>query len=534
MTRKYRFQSRCEGFCIAALVLGACSAHADPSILFDTTSIDVGAVAHGSAYQQELPIFNAGDAPLVVERIVSTCECLMFESDVLPFEIAPAGEYRLPIAYLPPASFGKFKHRIIIGSNDPTNPITGVVITGYNGLPVIFEPESLRWTAARGTTLAQTLRLRPAYPDLALKFIGGEVLGTAIAVSLVPYSEDGVEGAELRFTLPDTLDPAEYKTEVSVLLTLDGKDEVLQIPFLGTVLTDQDVSPRVIRSPSTPRKPGDFLGQVVIQPNREGERIEIADLRVSGLIRAELAPYDTEPERRVNVFANHVEPGPIQEATVQLTTTSEDEPLLTIPVVFRPAPPIMAEPDGFRVELEPGQALTREIVFTSVYHQQSAITEARIEVLSSIQAEAGATDIAGATATKADTGTPPDGTVAEEEIPMERPAELPDALVSVARIEQEVLGATPEVAVDQPGEDPVVADEPVVDQPAVVALTLTAGVEAKEQRERVIVTTNIEGFETIEIPITIRTVLPDVAVETVESETATPVATESEAPTTPE
>ena len=49
-----------------------------------------------------------------------------------------------------------------------------------------------------------------------------------------------------------------------------------------------------------------------------------------------------------------------------------------------------------------------------------------------------------------------------------------------------------------------------------VALTLTAATEAKEQRERVVVTTNIEGFETIEISVVIKTVLPEAPVETEE------------------
>ena len=524
-------------FVFVFTLLSLTIAFAGPFLVVDPETVDLGTVAGGTIAEGRVSLVNAGDAPLVIKGVHASCSCLSVES---PHEvdatIAPAGELVLPFSYDTSGRYGEIDAQILVATDDPEHPFSHVPVVGFIDVPIRAEPAAgFEWSALRGSVIPQTLKIWPGSPERSFEFVGAEVTDTQVAVTWAPIKEDGVEGVELSFTLPDTMDPPSYKAVVSALAVIDGKDEVLQVPFIGTILGDQNLSTRQIVSIRKPHKPGDYIGKVVVRSNRAGERIEVYQVDTSGPIRIERRSDDTTLEEKVLVFADHSAPGPMQEAAVYLRTTSVDEPVATVPVTFLPAPPLMVEPNGVQVYLEPGETHPIEFEFINVYRQPDAIAEARIEVMptpdaelqAEIAAETGvATEATTATATKADTDATGETPVVGEEIPMERPAELPDALTEVAQIEQEVLSATPESESDQP---------------ALIALTLSGAAEAKEQHELVILTTNVAGFETIEIPVKITTRLPraqdeapaegegepaDVTLEGTATESATPATAE--------
>ena len=509
-------------FVFVFTLLSLTIAFAGPFLVVDPETVDLGTVAGGAIAEGRVSLVNAGDAPLVIKGVHASCSCLSVES---PHEvdatIPVAGELVLPFSYDTAGRYGEIDAQILVATDDPEHPFTHVPVVGFIDVPMRAEPAAgLEWSALRGSAIPQMLKIWPGSAERSFEFVGAEVTDTKVSVTWTPIKVNGVEGVELSFTLPDTLEPPAYNAMISVLAVIDGKDEVLQVPFVGTVLGDQNLNTRRIVSIRKPHKPGDYIGKVVVRSNRAGERIEVYQVDTRGPIRIERRSDDTTLEEKVLVFADHSAPGPLQEAAIYLRTTSEDEPTATVPVTFLPAPPLMVEPNGVEIYLAPGESFPIDFEFTNVYRQPAAIAEARVEVVptvdaraeAEIQAEAAA-EATEATQTKPETGATLEPAVEGEEVPAEEePVELPAALTSVARVEQEVLSATPDTAIDQP---------------AVVALTLTAATEAREQSERMIVTTNIEGFETIEIPIVIKTVLPEPAIE---EEAPAPDATETETP----
>ena len=482
-------------------VLMTATSHAAPMLIVDPEAVSLGTIPRGSVVGSKVTVYNAGDEALEIRGLSVSCPCLSFQP--LPeggVSIPPAGEYVVPLEYDTETRLGEFKAGLVIVSNDPENTVVSVWVHGFIDVPVRVEPATgIHWTSVRGVTLEETLRLWPAGPSQALEFVGAQVAGTEVRVESSSVEENGARGIELQFTLPDAPEPIEYNTTVDMLFTVNGVDQVLQVPFTGTVLTELDVR---FNARNRNHKSGDFVGQIVVRPNGSEGSAAVLTLQTSGPFRAELDPDELARERRINVYAMHTEPGPKQEGAVMLTTTSKEQPYLTVPVSLTPAPAIMADTRGFEVIMRAGSTATREISFINVYHQAAQITEARVEVVPPVVAEVVETPVTGGpVAAEVKAGTKADDTVdpVAGEVPAEAPVDdtpvdLPDALVAVARVDQEVLSTTPET---------------VADQPAKVSLTLTGAAEAKEQRERVIVTTNIVGFEAIEIPITIKTVLPD-------------------------
>lgn len=108
---------------VLVFLLVACSA-GSAQISAETTDFSFGEVVNGDIVSKRIEISNAGDKPLVVEAISTSCGCTKTSLDNM--EIAPGESSTLIIRFDSgahgPGVIGKLVRQVFIASNDPQQP----------------------------------------------------------------------------------------------------------------------------------------------------------------------------------------------------------------------------------------------------------------------------------------------------------------------------------------------------------------------------------------------------------------------------
>lgn len=120
---------------LAALILSACAPR-QPRIEVETDSVDFGEMINGEIATREVRVRNAGDAPLVVEAVSTSCGCTT--ATLEPMTIQPGETALLRIEFDSgahgPEANGPLTRQVFIASNDPEQTETVVEIKA-NVLP---------------------------------------------------------------------------------------------------------------------------------------------------------------------------------------------------------------------------------------------------------------------------------------------------------------------------------------------------------------------------------------------------------------
>lgn len=104
--------------CLLIFGFGVLSSEArQPKIKFKETSHDFGKVKQGEILTHEFVFTNEGDAPLIIQKITTSCGC----TGALASEdrIAPGGEGRIQVKFDTRGYGGKMSKYIFVESNDP-------------------------------------------------------------------------------------------------------------------------------------------------------------------------------------------------------------------------------------------------------------------------------------------------------------------------------------------------------------------------------------------------------------------------------
>ena len=91
---------------------------AAPRIAVEPPSFDFGTVKPGGVVQREFVVRNIGRADLVIEAIVSSCNCTAILEET-PQTLKPGGRTPMRVRLTAPAVPGKLQKSVLIKSNDP-------------------------------------------------------------------------------------------------------------------------------------------------------------------------------------------------------------------------------------------------------------------------------------------------------------------------------------------------------------------------------------------------------------------------------
>lgn len=106
---------------LASFALVACGPAGQPDIDLAQASMDLGEVQNGEVREFSVQVRNAGDAPLKIEAVTTSCGCTTAE--VTPETIEPGATGLLRVTYDSgahgPEFNGPVERQIFIDSNDP-------------------------------------------------------------------------------------------------------------------------------------------------------------------------------------------------------------------------------------------------------------------------------------------------------------------------------------------------------------------------------------------------------------------------------
>lgn len=105
-----------------ALLLSGCSSK-PPQINLETSAFDFGDVVNGDIMEKDLTIRNVGGADLIIEAIITSCDCTKAKLDSTRI---PAGDSATLLIEFDSSSFGpdwfgEVMRKVILISNDPEN-----------------------------------------------------------------------------------------------------------------------------------------------------------------------------------------------------------------------------------------------------------------------------------------------------------------------------------------------------------------------------------------------------------------------------
>jgi hypothetical protein len=324
------------------------SAFADPRIAITPEELEMGHVKQGGRSETQLTVTNAGDAPLVIQRIVTSCPCATVSP--LPTseaQLAPGESVDLTLRYTAdedPAGGGA---AVAIYSNDPATPVLvkdlRLVI---DRLVRISPPEGIHWgLAPRGQPLPKELVIAPGDARTDIELLDATTDVPGIRITSEKIERPDARFVRLTFALDADVPVGTLDAALRVHVRVGDEQTRLSIPFRGEVIGDLLVSPPAIVSPKTKREQGQKISEITLGSTTGGSAPAFVGAVVVGPVRALVEP-DTGPERhRIGVYVAENAPGGPQSATVFVMTRSEDEPIVAVPVWFYVAPPVLCEPE---------------------------------------------------------------------------------------------------------------------------------------------------------------------------------------------
>lgn len=122
--------------CVLLMLLSVTTT-AQPKIQLDRPKIDLGTIYHGETKTVKFVVSNAGDQPLNISNIETSCGCTSAIKNVPVLE--PGRADTIEVSFNSMGFDGKIRKEIMVYSNDPTSPMIGAMFSGT----VVSELESV-------------------------------------------------------------------------------------------------------------------------------------------------------------------------------------------------------------------------------------------------------------------------------------------------------------------------------------------------------------------------------------------------------
>ncbi len=104
-----------------------------PAIRVDPTGFDFGAVVPGKTLRKEFRLRNAGDRPLVLQRVRTSCGCTV--GKLARTTLEPGAATSLAVSLATGTSRGRLVKTVVVPSNDPKTPLLEIKIQATVGEP---------------------------------------------------------------------------------------------------------------------------------------------------------------------------------------------------------------------------------------------------------------------------------------------------------------------------------------------------------------------------------------------------------------
>lgn len=344
-------------------VLFAFAYAAAAQILVEPLEMDLGTVREGEVVDVPFTVHNNGDAPFNVLAVRFSCGCLsMRELTEQERRLAPGATLTLPIVYDTTGFNGDRAANVVIMTDAPQEPSVMVDVKLFIETPVHVQPRALNFgRQLRGAKLPVEVTIASGIAGNALEVI--EVNVPSPFLHFQPRISTSDEGSKITGTmlLTDDAPLGEVRSVLIADLRQGGQSLPVQIPIGVQVLGDLIVTPPMVLHVNKPIAIGAPLSEIRVISTQPEAPVEIVAVRTSGPLQAAevIAEEDGAYRLPLKIAANAV--GGHHAAKVDLFTTSEDTPVVTVPVYLWVSSPLRAQPEA--VALETGGAAVNVTLF---------------------------------------------------------------------------------------------------------------------------------------------------------------------------
>ena len=300
-----------------------------PQLVLSETEHDLGRLDPGAAHQVvEVAIRNAGNEPLVVRKVRTTCVCL--RADLPELTIPQGHKATLRLEIDPPLVEESIDEQVLIYSNDPVRPVGKIRLTGSLGTAIRLLPQ-------------QAFAVGPVYrsdvaqaeiQSILLSSSDGGPLGQVRAVPSHPSIRARVRPSEygsyeVSISIDNTV-PLGVLNQSVKIETEHARTRTVEIPVLGTILGDLDQLGLMVDFGYV--QEGQAASKTILVRNHGSRAISVLHGEARLWLPVEI---QATPEGRDTKLLIRVPPQPAFTrftGEIELRTSDPDEPIIRVPM----------------------------------------------------------------------------------------------------------------------------------------------------------------------------------------------------------
>lgn len=297
-----------------------------PHISFEEDTHHFGNLYRGDKASHSFVFTNTGSDDLIIESVKTSCGCTA--AAPTRKSIPPGTTAEIKATLRTDAFKGDISKTITVHSNDSENPSYVLTVKAHIKEEVVAEPRNL-WLdqIKQGQSVTKDVEVKPV-SDLKLKIT--KVRATSPILKLHYRKKGGENAYVLSVTTRKDAPLGRFAGDIQVF-TNSKKQRLLVIPFFGEVISDVSVFPEKV-SYGVVRKGEEVVKQVLVTVHKKGIQLKEFDVEPDYL-NLQVIPTDTRNYlHRLEITLGGDTPPGRFNGTLTIHTTSEDQPVLTIPI----------------------------------------------------------------------------------------------------------------------------------------------------------------------------------------------------------
>jgi hypothetical protein len=321
-----------------------------PQLFVAERVADLGKVLEGDKATASWKLENRGHADLIITGTKSSCGCAVVKLTEAERVIPPGKVLMFKVVFDSSRRRGPQKKTVLVETNDPTEPrltleFKATVDFLYEVNPsTIVNLQMLR----RGETAARTLDItpgpgRPAVEILEVKIDEAFPL---VCVHEPFQAKGGGQGQRFRFSVKKDAALGKVKSVATVRLKVGEIEKEREVPIRAQVVGDLSVHPMVVDTTRQVSTRGKQLAPVTVRSNNRTP-FDVLSASAGPLLDVEVEPVKSGPARTnyrlLVTIRNDAQTGPFG-ASLDVETTSPDQPMVSVPIFGIVAPRIDVDP----------------------------------------------------------------------------------------------------------------------------------------------------------------------------------------------
>lgn len=216
------------------LCAGSGGAQTRPRVTTDG-SFDFGSVDRGAKIEHVFRILNAGDAPLRLDQVKSTCGCTV--ALISDPDVPPGGEGRVSVMLDTARMAGRVTKVVTVYTNDPDTPTAPLALTGVVYADLVASPTAL-WLGRlrRGESVSREISVVPGRPGATYAVTAVESDTAALGAEILP-AENGAPGQRVVVRLAKELPLGRFNGRL-ILRTNSPRESTITVPVFASVEGD--------------------------------------------------------------------------------------------------------------------------------------------------------------------------------------------------------------------------------------------------------------------------------------------------------